>query len=145
VREKATLALSDKKFRRITGVKRKTFDIMVEVVTEELRLKKIKGGRPNEKSPTAMVLMMLEYAREYTTYASIGLTYDLSESTVFKIIRWVEDTLIKDNRFHIPGKKALLYDENDYQIVLVDVTETSIERPKKNRDLITLARKKGIL
>lgn len=141
MREKAALKLSDKNFRRITGVKRKTFDVMVEIVTEALKTKKAKGGRPNKKSPTAMVLMMLEYAREYTTYASIGLTYDLSEPTTFKVIRWVEDVLIKDNRFHLPGKSALFKDENSFEIVLVDVTESPIERPKKNKNHTILERK----
>ncbi len=145
MREKAALKLSDKNFRRITGVKRKTFNIMVEIVKEALTIKKLKGGRPNKKSPEAMVLMMLEYSREYTTYASIGLTYDVSESVSFKIIRWAEDVLIKDNRFHLPGKSALFKQENNFDIVLVDVTETPIERPKKNSDPIILERKNGIL
>lgn len=145
MREKAALKLSDKNFRRITGVKRKTFDVMVEIITEALKIKKLKGGRPNKKSPEAMVLMMLEYAREYTTYASIGLTYGLSEPTTFKIIRWIEDILIKDNRFHLPGKNALFKDENNFEIVLVDVTESPIERPKKNKDHTIQARKNDIL
>ncbi|MBP6869890.1 hypothetical protein KBC04_03345 [Candidatus Babeliales bacterium] len=89
--------------------------------------------------------MMLEYAREYTTYASIGLTYGLSEPTTFKVIRWVEDVLIKDNRFHLPGKNALFKDENNFEIILVDVTESPIERPKKNKEHIIRERKNGIL
>jgi hypothetical protein len=37
----------DKYFRRITGVKRKTFDKMVEIIIEAEKIKKANGGRPN--------------------------------------------------------------------------------------------------
>ena len=39
--------LSGQQFRRITGVKRNTFDKMVEIVTAADKIKKAKGGRPN--------------------------------------------------------------------------------------------------
>ncbi len=56
----------------------------------------------------------------------------VGEATVCDTIRWVEDTLIKDGTFSLslPGKKALLED-NSIEVVLVDVTEFSIERPQK--------------
>ena len=37
--------LSGQQFRRITGVKRKTFDKMVEIVEAADKIKKAKGGR----------------------------------------------------------------------------------------------------
>ena len=45
--------------------------------------------------------------REYTAYFHIGKSYDLSESTVYKTVRWVEDTLIKHPAFTLPGRKNL--------------------------------------
>ena len=34
-------------------------------------------------------------------------------------------------RFALPGKKALLKSDIKYEVVLIDATETPIERPKK--------------
>ena len=45
---------------------------------------------------------------------------------------WGEHTLIKSGMFRLPGKKARLAD-NDREAVIVDGTESPIERPKKNK------------
>jgi hypothetical protein len=123
---------NDKNFRRITGVKRKTFNRMVEILTEAHRIKKARGGRPNTLTIPEMLLMALEYWREYRTYVHISASYGLSESNTFSTIKWVENTLIKCGEFKLPGKKELLKTENTFQVVLIDATETPVERPKKN-------------
>ena len=136
MRQENILNLSDKNFRRITGVKRSVFNVMAEVIREALKIKKSKGGRPNTLSPESMVLITLEYLREYKTYASIALSCGLSESVSYKIIRWVEETLIKDDRFKLPGRKAALKSDMEIEILLVDVTESPIERPKKTEKIL---------
>ncbi len=123
---------SDDDFRRIVGVKRKTFNRMVEILTEAQIKKKSRGGRPNKLSIPEMLLMTMEYLREYRTYAHIGMSYGISESNTYYAIRWVEDTLIKANEFKLPGRKALLKTENTFEVILIDATESPIERPKKN-------------
>jgi hypothetical protein len=40
------------------------------------------------------LLMTLEYLREYRTYFHISQSYGLSEGYTYKLIKWVEDTLI---------------------------------------------------
>jgi len=75
--------------------------------------------------------MALEYIREYRTYFHIATSYGVSESVAYKIVRWVEDTLIKDPVFALPGRKALLKSEMEYEVLLIDASETPIERPKK--------------
>lgn len=125
-------AANDKNFRRITGVKRTTFNRMVEILTKAHKIKKARGGRPNTLTIPEMLLMALEYWREYRTYVHISASYGLSESNTFTTIRWVEDTLIKCGEFKLPGKKELLKTENTFQVVLIDATETPVERPKKN-------------
>jgi hypothetical protein len=134
-------ALSDEHFRRLTGVKRATFAAMVEdlVVAEEV--KKSEGGRPSKLCVEDRLLMALEYLREYRTYFHIGLSYGVSEGTAWKICRWVEDVLIKDERFHLPGKKALLGSGEEFSVVKIDVTESPVERPKKGRGATTLGRR----
>jgi hypothetical protein len=58
----------------------------------------------------------------------------MSESQIFRIIRWVEDTLIKDGTFSLPGRKALLKSDMEYEVVLIDATESPVECPKKSKD-----------
>ena len=42
--------LSDEEFRRATGVKRKTFSLMVDIINNREEKKKQRGGRPNKLS-----------------------------------------------------------------------------------------------
>lgn len=136
--------LDGEKFRRLTGVKRSTFDKMVIILQEANKLKKARGGRKNKLQEEDMLLMALEYLREYRTYFHIGQSFGLSESSAFKTIRWVENSLINHPDFALPGKKALLKSDIEYETILIDVTESPIERPKKNKNCSILARKKGI-
>lgn len=136
--------LEDEKFRRLTGVKKPTFIKMVNILREADTLKKSKGGRKNKLNLEDQLLMSLEYLREYRTYFHIGQNYGISESSAYKAVRWVEDTLIKHPDFALPGRKALMKSDVDYEVVLVDATESPIERPKKNKNSITQARRKGI-
>ena len=75
--------------------------------------------------------MVLEYIREYRTYFHIAKSYGVSESAAYKTVRWVEDTLIKHPAFALPGRKALLKSDMEYEVLLVDASETPVERPKK--------------
>jgi phosphopantothenoylcysteine synthetase/decarboxylase len=85
--------------------------------------------------------MSLEYLREYRTYFHIGKHYGLSESTAYKTIRWIEDTLIKSRVLSLPGRKVLLKSQMNYEVVLVDATETPIQRPQKNKGVFIQERK----
>jgi Helix-turn-helix of DDE superfamily endonuclease len=129
--------LNDKNFRRVSGVKRKTFNRMMDILRIEQVKKRLKGGRPNKLMLEDMLFMTLEYLREYRTYLSIGTSYGLSESNAYHTIRWVEDTLVKSGVFSLPGKKALLDSKNNINLILIDVTESPVERPKKNKKNIT--------
>ena len=121
-------------FRRLTGVKLATLQKMVEIVTEALKGKKAKGSRPNKLSPPDMVLITLEYLREYRTYFHISSSYGISESNCYYTIRFVEDTLIKSKCFSLPGRKQLLKSDMEYEFVVMDATETPIQRPKKSKN-----------
>jgi len=123
---------SQEGFRRLTGIKRTTFDIMTSILSEADALLKSQGGKPNKLTIEDRLLMALEYLREYRTYFHISRSYGISESACYRNIRWVEDTLIKDGKFSLPGRKALVKSDVEYEVVLIDATETPIERPKKN-------------
>ncbi len=89
-------------------------------------------------------MAILEYLREYRTYAHIAANYGVHESQIVRCVRWVEVTLIKDGTFRLPGKKELLKQNTNYEVVLIDATETPIERPKRGKSSITRARKNAI-
>lgn len=137
--------LEEEKFRRLTGVKHSTFLKMVDILKEADLKKKEQGGRKNKLTIENQLLMALEYLREYRTYFHIGQNYGISESSAYKAVRWIEDILIKHPDFALPGKKVLVKSEMDYELVLIDATESPIERPKKSKDTIILEKRKDIL
>ncbi|MBS4166191.1 Uncharacterized protein NEOC65_001275 [Neochlamydia sp. AcF65] len=136
--------LDDERFRRLTGVKRSTFDKMVQILQEADTAKKIKGGRKYKLRLEDMLLMALEYMREYRTYFHISQSYGISESSAYKAVKWIENTLIKHPDFALPGRKELLKSDTEYEVILIDATETPIERPKKNKSAIIPGKRKNI-
>ena len=123
--------LSSTSFRRLTGVRKLVFLEMVSVTRKAETARKIKGGKPSRLGIEDKVLMALEYLREYRTYFHLGQSYGISESACYRNCKWVEDTLIKDKKFALPGKKVLLKSDSQLEIILIDATESPIERPKK--------------
>jgi len=120
-------------FRRLSGIKKTIFQKMLEILKEAEQRKKASGGKPNVLCMEDRLLMTLEYLREYRTYFHVASSYGISESSCYRNIKWIEDTLIKHPVFALPGRKALLKSEMEYEVVLIDATETPIERPKKNK------------
>ena len=127
--------LSDAVFRRRTGVKKKTFALMIEIIkkAEKEEMKK-KTGRPKKLSVKERLLMTLEYLREYRTYFHISQSYGISESVCYENIKKIENILIKSKEFSLPKKKEVILNENNIEVIVVDATENHIERPKKNKE-----------
>ena len=69
-----------------------------------------------------------------------GEQYGISEATVCRTIDKVEDALVNSGEFRLPGKKVLQPNDTIIEVVLVDVSEQPIERPKKAK--ATLQRQK---
>jgi hypothetical protein len=138
-------SLPDELFRRKTGVKRKTFKRMVEILKDAEMEKKKLGGKPNKLTMEERLLMWLEYAREYRTYFHTGASFGVSESACFRNCVWIEDILIKSKEFSLPKRTAPLKSDNEIEVVVVDATESPIERPQKNKGNTTRERKRGIL
>jgi hypothetical protein len=122
---------SPAQFRRLTGVQRETFEKMVQILKDTQNKRYKNSGRKGGLELEDKLLMTLEYLREYRTYFHLGSSYGLSESACYRACRWVEDTLIKSGQFSLPGKKALLKSDVEYEIILIDAAETPVERPKK--------------
>lgn len=135
--------LNDIQFRRKTGVKRTTFITMVALVTQVEHDRKKLSGRPQKLSYEDQVLLCLEYLREYRTYFSIASIYGISEANAYKICRKIEDILIQSNTFRLPNRKEV-YEHLDIDVVIVDASESLIERPQKNKGNTTQERKRSI-
>lgn len=123
--------LSEREFYRLTGVKKTTFEAMEKILVTAEQERKLLGGKPNKLSVADRLLMSLEYLREYRTYFHLGQSYGISESACYRNCRLVEDILIKSKEFHLPGKKALYDEKSSGNCILIDVTESPVERPKK--------------
>ena len=139
---------SNSVFKRLTGVKRSTFEKMVASVQEHKagHRKHPTRGKPCKASPEDHLLMMLMYYREYRTFLHTATSYGYSESQGWRIVRRMEDILIKSGAFRLPGKKALLNMEGEVlgKMIIVDVGESPVERPKKSSVAITQAKRKDI-
>ena len=136
---------SEEGFRRLTGIKRTTFAVMLGILRRAEIALKAQGGKPNKLVMENRLLMTLEYLREYRTYFHISRSYGISESACYRNIRWVEDTLIKGKQFSLPGRRALLKSDMEYELILIDATETPIERPKKDKSDFIREKRSAIL
>jgi hypothetical protein len=130
--------LEPREFKRLCGVSPTTFARMVKVVAAEKVLAK-KSGRPSKLSIEDQVLMTLEYWREYRTYFHIGISWGLDETNVLRNVRKVENILISSGLFNLQGKKPVKELDLETEVLVVDVAEHEVERPKKNRGSITVA------
>jgi hypothetical protein len=128
-------ALNPIAFRRACGVKRETFLAMVEVLNSDLERHGKRGGQ-NRLSVADQLRMTLDYWRHYRTQFDIGLEFGVSESTVCRPIEKVETLLLRSGRFRLPGKRQLQQAEVSWDVVVIDVTEVAIERPKKPAGLL---------
>ena len=129
--------LNDSDFKRLTGVQRETFELMLKVVEKGLR----NFGRPSKLRRADQLLMTLMYWREYRTEFHIAQSYGVSEATVCRTIRKVENALVRSGKFRLPGKKAFQASDTVFEVILVDVSEQPIERPKKAKNGITVAKR----
>jgi Helix-turn-helix of DDE superfamily endonuclease len=123
-------SLSKSKFRRYTGLHVDNFEMLVLLIQEYESQIKLKDGRPCNLCVEDRILMFLEYYRENRTFFHLSVSYGLHESNVYKTIIKIEDIIIQSGYFRLAGKKVLLTDK-EVKHIIVDVTETPAQRPKK--------------
>jgi len=127
-------------FKRACGVHPQTFEKMLQVLREAGQ-QKIKPGRPAKLSLEDQLCMTLQYWREYRTYFHLGLSWGVAESVVCRTVQRVEKLLLKSKAFHLPGKKQLHAGGTQFEVIVVDVAASPIERPQKNSGATTAARR----
>lgn len=135
--------LNPPQFKRFCGVSRDTFRAMVSVLRPHLDRTGKRGGQA-KLSVEDQLLVTLEYWREYRTQFHIAQSWGIHEASVCRIVRKVEDHLIRSGVFRLPGKRQLIQSEQQWDVVVIDVSETPIERPKKNSG-VTIAASKRVI
>jgi len=134
--------LKDAEFKRLCGVKRETFLEMCGIVSAVEEQKT--SGRNCNLSVENQVLLTLTFWREYRTMFHLGQDWGLHESNVSRLVKRIEDILIKSGKFSLPSKRRLL-EADGLSYTIVDVTEMTIERPKKNKSDVIRGKRSDIL
>ena len=124
--------LSKQKFKRRTGISRQAYYVIVNEVKSQEKTKK-KPGRTCKLSVEEQVLITIQYWREYRPYFQIGVDWSVSESTVCRTVHKVENILIKSKKLALPGQKELRKLSDPEMVLVMDVMESSIERPRKRQ------------
>ncbi len=122
-------------FKRRCGVHPEIFEQMVELLRPHVDRRGKRGGQAKLRVEDQL-LLVLEYWREYRTQFHIASSWGLSESAVCRMIQRVERLLMDSGKFRLPGKKQLYQNAYNWDVVVVDVTESPIERPKKTARLL---------
>ena len=135
--------LKTEDYQRLFGVKKVTFDKMLDILEKAYIEKHKKGGKPPKLTVLDKLIITLQYYREYRTMEHIAFDYGVYKSTICDAIHWTEEVLVKEEAFHLPSKTQIAEDES-VKNVAVDVTEVEIERPKKNKKNTIQERKSGI-
>jgi len=137
-------ASKETEFRAVTGVTPEAFAIMLETIHAAYKeTHKKHNGRNRKLSREDMLLMTLEYHKEYRTQECIGASYGLKKTNVGKTIRWVEEALVKSGVFSLPGKRKLAQPDVEYEVIVVDTTETPIQRPRSGQRQYYSGKKSG--
>lgn len=129
-----SLELPTEKFKRKLGVKPQTFANMLAVLKTR-EIKKKKRGRTPALCLEDQLVLTLSFWREYRTHFHLSEDWGVDESTVRRTVERVENTLIESGEFTLPGRKVLR-DDHTLEVVIVDVAESPIERPKKTTRLL---------
>lgn len=119
--------ISENNFRRSCGVKQNTFN---ELLTKLSRVVVNKKSGPHKAlSLKKQLQLTLDYLRNYNTLLVTGLKYGVSESTAWRVVRFIEDHLALAGVCKLPGKKGFTTDADES--FTVDATECPIERPQR--------------
>lgn len=55
-----------------------------------------------------------QFSRKGAEYAHIAASYGIVESNIYREIKWVEDTLIRDGTFSLPDRNAPLKSDMEH-------------------------------
>jgi len=120
-------------FQRLFGLSTKQFESIAQKVhplwIQKLKKEYKRPGRDFKLSLEDMMLMLLLYYRSYTTQLFIGYLFGIDDSRVCRMIKRLEPFLAQVMK--IQKEKHLRKEE--VESLIIDATEQSCERPKKNQ------------
>lgn len=140
--------LDAKEFKLITGVTHEVFHKMLEVLRKKYAKAHEQGGRPG-LSVEIRLTLALEYWREYRSFRHMAVSHQISKSVINGAVLWVEDMLSASEEFTLQDLKERFKpkedDESEITVILIDVEEQPIERPKYNQKASYSGKKKAHL
>lgn len=126
-----TKEYNDEYYLTIYGVK-KTFETMEIIVNNTYEKGHKKGGRKDGPTARERLEITLKYYRQYLSQRYLAYEYNVAKSCISPIIKWTTKVLVNDNNFSLPNKAENLNDNSEDRVF--DVTESKIDRPKKNQE-----------
>jgi hypothetical protein len=126
--------LNDKEFKLITGVTREVFIKMLVLLKKRYAEEHKQGGQPGLPVELKLTLA-LEYWREYRSFRHMANDHQISKTAINDAVIWVENVLIESDEFRLKNLKERFKpgEESEIKVVLIDVEEQPIERPKYNQ------------
>jgi hypothetical protein len=108
---------------------------MLEVLKRQYVKEHAQGGQPGLPVELRLTLA-LEYWREYRSFRHMANDHQIAKSIINKAVLWVEDALSKSCEFQLKDIKERFKpnEEETIKIVVIDVEEQPIERPKYNQE-----------
>ncbi|MCL2397586.1 MAG: transposase family protein [Defluviitaleaceae bacterium] len=128
--------LDETKYQSLFGIQKPTFDAMLAILEEAYEQLHKQGGIPPKLSVLDKLVITLSYYREYRTMEHIGFDYDIAKGCIGDAVKWVENTLLQDGTFCMPGKRELANPDTGIEIIIIDATEQETERPQKTKAVI---------
>ena len=136
--------IEEKDFKLITGVTREVFEKMLEVLKQRYNEEHKQGGQPGMAVELRLTLA-LEYWREYRSIRHMSNDHQINKTSISRAIIWVEDVLSESEEFKLQDIKERFKpgEESDIEVILIDVEEQPIERPKHNQKESYSGKKNG--
>jgi len=132
-------------FLREVGVSLDKFILILNEITKHMKQQYAKyplkkRGRKSSLCIEDMLLLTLYYLRHYMTFAQLGKNFGISESYTCKIYHRMSSILI--NVLDMKSRSELM--NSNLEVILIDVTEQPIERPKKGQKAYYSGKKNDI-
>lgn len=141
------LPLSEAKFQRMVGLKKRQFQFLLELLQEYVNTHWDKRGKPGDFTLEDKLLLTFRYLRSHPTFFELGHEFSISESYAQKIFTRVSESLVRILK--LPNlttlEEHLTQTGKTLETIIIDVSEQETERPKKNNKLNSPVRRKGIL
>ncbi len=130
---------SDPCFRRLTGVSRGVYTLMLSTLMEYEQKHRSKTGRKSKINLENQLLLTLLYWKNYGNLLFFAHFWNVHLTTIDRIIKKVERILGDSGQFDLPEKDL---SETQEQTCLVDTTEVEIQRPTEHQEEVYSGKKK---